>query len=68
MSVIMLSPHTSSPELGLALSNFAGDSRRQPGTWGNRSLTQLHNQLAEFIHLVGRPEDYCRGKRPLKLH
>lgn len=44
-----LALHTTSPELGLALSNFAGDVRSQ--VWGlGRSLsTHLHYHLAEFL-------------------
>jgi len=47
MSVYALALHTSSPELGLALSNFAGDSRANLGL-GAIVLLYLHNQLAEF--------------------
>ena len=44
-----LALHTSSPQLGLALSNFAGDTRSS--TWGlGRDLsTHLHQHLAEFL-------------------
>jgi tRNA threonylcarbamoyl adenosine modification protein YeaZ len=49
MSVYALALHTSSPELGLALSNFAGDSHCQTWDLGQSLSTQLHNQLAEFI-------------------
>lgn len=41
--------HTSSPELGLALSNFAGDSRCQTWDLGRSLSTYLHHYLAEFI-------------------
>lgn len=41
--------HTSSPELGLALSNFAGDSRCQTWDLGRSLSSQLHHHLAEFI-------------------
>lgn len=43
-----LALHTSSPELGLALNNFAGDSRSSVWDLGQRS-THLHHYLAEFI-------------------
>ena len=49
MSVYGLALHTSSPELGLALSNFAGDSRYQTWDLGQALSTQLHHYLAEFI-------------------
>lgn len=44
-----LAIHTSSPELGLALSNFAGDSRYQTWNLGRSLTTYLHQQLVEFI-------------------
>lgn len=43
-----LALHTSSPELGLALNSFAGDSRSSVWDLGQRS-THLHHYLAEFI-------------------
>lgn len=49
MSVYALALHTSSPELGLALSNFAGDSRCRTWDLGQSLSTQLHHHLAEFI-------------------
>lgn len=45
-----LAIHTASPDLGLALSNFAGDRRRH--VWANLGKglsTHLHLYLAEFI-------------------
>lgn len=44
-----LAIHTASPDLGLAISNFAGDERVQ--SWAlNRDLsTHLHDYLAEFL-------------------
>ncbi|NJO43834.1 MAG: tRNA (adenosine(37)-N6)-threonylcarbamoyltransferase complex dimerization subunit type 1 TsaB [Cyanobacteria bacterium CRU_2_1] len=45
-----LAIHTASPDLGLALSNFAGDDRSQ--IWaglGRDSSNYLHSHLAEFI-------------------
>lgn len=44
-----LALHTSSPELGLALSNFADDSRSSMWELGQRLSTHLHHYLAEFI-------------------
>lgn len=41
--------HTSSPELGLALSNFAGASRCQTWDLGRSLSSELHHYLAEFI-------------------
>ena len=49
MSLYGLALHTSSPELGLALSNFAGDSRCQTWDLGRSLSSQLHYHLAEFI-------------------
>ena len=49
MSVYGLALHTSSPELGLALSNFAGDSRCQTWDLGRSLSSELHHYLAEFI-------------------
>ncbi len=44
-----LALHTTSPELGLALSNFAGDSRYRIWDLGRSLSTHLHQHLAEFI-------------------
>jgi tRNA threonylcarbamoyl adenosine modification protein YeaZ len=44
-----LAIHTSSPELGLAISNFAGDTRSQVWELGRDLSTQLHCCLAEFL-------------------
>ena len=44
-----LALHTTSPELGLALSNFAGDSRCSTWDLGRALSTHLHYHLAEFI-------------------
>ena len=44
-----LALHTSSPELGLALSNFAGDSRHCTWDLGRSLSTHLHQHLADFI-------------------
>lgn len=41
--------HTSSPDLGLAISNFAGDSRQQVWNLGRDLSAYLHTQLAEFL-------------------
>lgn len=41
--------HTTSPELGLGLSNFKGKSRYQTWTLGRALSTHLHGYLAEFI-------------------
>ncbi len=49
MSVYGFALHTSSPELGLALSNFAGDSRCRTWDLGRSLSTELHHHLAEFI-------------------
>lgn len=49
MSIYGLALHTSSPELGLALSNFAGDSRCQTWDLGRSLSSELHYHLAEFI-------------------
>jgi tRNA threonylcarbamoyl adenosine modification protein YeaZ len=45
-----LSIHTCSPELGLALSNFAGDSRCQVWDLGQALSTHLHVYLSEFLY------------------
>lgn len=44
-----LALHTSSSELGLALSNFAEDSRCQIWDLGRELSTHLHQHLSEFI-------------------
>lgn len=44
-----LAIHTSSPELGLALSNFAVDSRSQTWNLGRDLSTHFHQYLAEFL-------------------
>lgn len=44
-----LALHTTSPELGLALSNFAGDLRCRTWDLGRSLSTHLHHNLAEFI-------------------
>lgn len=44
-----LALHTSSPELGLAISNFASDSRERTWELGRSLSTHLHQYLAEFI-------------------
>lgn len=41
--------HTSSPQLGLAVSNFTGDTRCQTWDLGRDLSTHLHQYLAEFI-------------------
>jgi len=41
--------HTATPELGLAISNFAGDSRCQTWNLGRSLATDLHQHLVEFI-------------------
>lgn len=44
-----LALHTSSPELGLAISNFADEVRSQTWDLGRELSTQFHQYLAEFI-------------------
>lgn len=44
-----LALHTSSPQLGLAISNFSSDSRYRTWDLGRELSTQLHLLLAEFI-------------------
>jgi len=44
-----LAIHTSSPDLGLALSNFTGDTRQQVWGLGRDLATHLHGKLAEFL-------------------
>ncbi|MCS6812074.1 MAG: tRNA (adenosine(37)-N6)-threonylcarbamoyltransferase complex dimerization subunit type 1 TsaB [Cyanobacteria bacterium] len=45
-----LALHTSSSELGLALSNIAGDSRQQVWALGRELSTYLHSCLQEFLY------------------
>ncbi len=49
MTKYSLAIHTTSSELGLAISNFAGDSRCLVKDLGRELSTQLHQYLAEFI-------------------
>ncbi|HAX80136.1 MAG TPA: tRNA (adenosine(37)-N6)-threonylcarbamoyltransferase complex dimerization subunit type 1 TsaB, partial [Cyanobacteria bacterium UBA11372] len=49
MNKYSLAIHTTSSELGLAISNFAGDSRCLVKDLGRELSTQLHQYLAEFI-------------------
>lgn len=44
-----LAIHTSSPDLGLALSNFEGDSRSQFWNLERSQSTHLHQYLADFL-------------------
>ncbi len=44
-----LALHTTTPELGIALSNFTNDSRCQTWDLGHDISTHLHQYLAEFI-------------------
>ncbi|OCR01586.1 tRNA N6-adenosine(37)-N6-threonylcarbamoyltransferase complex dimerization subunit TsaB [Oscillatoriales cyanobacterium USR001] len=44
-----LAIHTSSPELGLAISNFAGDNRCQIWNLGRDLATHLHQHILDFI-------------------
>lgn len=44
-----LALHTTSPELGLAISDFAGNSRTQVWDLGRSLSTELHQYLAEFM-------------------
>lgn len=44
-----LAIHTSSPELGLAIANFAGVTRCHTWDIGRSLATHLHHHLAEFI-------------------
>lgn len=48
-----LAIHTSSPDLGLALSNFQGDSRHQVWDLGRDLSGQLLVKLAEFLEPQG---------------
>ncbi|MEH1944590.1 MAG: tRNA (adenosine(37)-N6)-threonylcarbamoyltransferase complex dimerization subunit type 1 TsaB [Nostoc sp.] len=44
-----LSLHTTTPELGLAISNFAGDTRSQIWNLGRDLSSLIHRYLIEFI-------------------
>ncbi|NJR66246.1 MAG: tRNA (adenosine(37)-N6)-threonylcarbamoyltransferase complex dimerization subunit type 1 TsaB, partial [Leptolyngbyaceae cyanobacterium CRU_2_3] len=44
-----LAIHTASPDLGLSLSNFAGETRHQTWSLGRALSTHLHVYLAEFL-------------------
>lgn len=44
-----LALHTASPELGLAISNFAGDRRAQTWNLGRETSQLLHSYLVEFL-------------------
>lgn len=44
-----LALHTTSPQLGLAIANFAGDTRAVTWDLGRDLSTHLHQQLAEFL-------------------
>lgn len=44
-----LALHTTSPQLGVALSNFAGDTRCQTWDLGRNLSTHLHQSLVEFL-------------------
>ncbi len=44
-----LALHTSSPDLGLAMDNFAGDARSQVWDLGRALSTHLHAHLQEFL-------------------
>jgi len=44
-----LALHTSTPELGLAISNFPNDSRCQVWNLGRSLATDLHQHLVQFI-------------------
>lgn len=49
-----LAIHTSSPDLGLALSNFTGEFRSSTWELGRSLSNQLHQYLAQFI----QPQDW----------
>lgn len=44
-----LALHTTSPELGIAISDFAGDTRCESWDFGRDLSNNLHQYLAEFI-------------------
>ncbi|MBE9040108.1 tRNA (adenosine(37)-N6)-threonylcarbamoyltransferase complex dimerization subunit type 1 TsaB [Oscillatoriales cyanobacterium LEGE 11467] len=44
-----LALHTTTPELGLAIDNFAGESRAATWNLGRSLSTHLHSYLAEFL-------------------
>jgi len=50
-----LALHTTSPQLGLALSNFAGDTRSSTWDLGRDLSTHLHQHLAKFL----RPQTWA---------
>ncbi|MGV0027547.1 tRNA (adenosine(37)-N6)-threonylcarbamoyltransferase complex dimerization subunit type 1 TsaB [Phormidesmis priestleyi] len=50
-----LAIHTSSPDLGLALSDFVGDSRHQVWNLGREVSNYLHQTLSEFL----RPQTWA---------
>lgn len=50
-----LALHTNSPQLGLAISNFVGDTRCQTWDLGRELSTHLHQHLAEFL----RPQTWA---------
>jgi tRNA threonylcarbamoyl adenosine modification protein YeaZ len=49
MNKYALALHTSTPELGLAISNFAGETRSSVWNLGRDLSSHLHQYLAEFI-------------------
>lgn len=49
MNKYALALHTTTPELGLAISNFAGEARSQVWNLGRDLSSNLHQYLAEFI-------------------
>ena len=48
-SIYGIALHTSSPDLGLAIANFATDSRQQVWPLGRDLSTHLHQILADFL-------------------
>jgi tRNA threonylcarbamoyl adenosine modification protein YeaZ len=50
MNKYALALHTSTPELGLAISDFAGETRSSVWNLGRDLSSHLHQYLAEFIH------------------
>lgn len=50
-----LALHTNSPQLGLAISNYSGDTRCQTWDLGRELSTHLHQHLAEFL----RPQTWA---------
>jgi tRNA threonylcarbamoyl adenosine modification protein YeaZ len=47
--MIGLALHTSSPNLGLAISNFEGEARHQTWAFGRNLSVHLHHTLMEFV-------------------